>query len=196
MATIASIREQLGSRGYLRLMGPTLSEDALRGIEATHGVALPDEYRAFLQQIGNGGPGPYYGLLPFEKALDYDDRLWGATVPTDHLSSPFPHIAAFNPEADHRLAGEQVDRGAITEVELSHLVHSSTDGTLGLAHHGCAYYDTLVVTGPTRGTVWHDASDTGQGFFPLNMGFFDWYQRWLDGGIVTMWKESDFATSS
>ena len=193
MSDIASIKRQLGERGYLRHMAPPLNEEQLAGIEARYDVALPDEYRAFLKEIGNGGPGPYYGLLPFEKALDYDSRLWGKEAPASHLATPFPHTTSFNPVSDHERAGERVDNGEISEEEFARIVHSSTHGTLGLAHQGCAYYDILVITGPARGTVWVDGSDSGQGFHPLGIGFLEWYQAWLDGKVETMWKPADFA---
>jgi len=191
LADIASIKRQLGERGFLRFMAPPLTHEELCAIEATYGVALPPDYRAFLQEIGNGGPGPHYGLLPFDKALDYDNRLWGEATPVSHLAAPFPHTAMFNPAPAQELAGERVDRGEITDDEFGRIVHSATQGTLGLAHHGCAYYDVLVVTGPTRGTVWHDASDTRQGFHPMGIGFLDWYQSWLDGKYPTMWTPAD-----
>lgn len=43
-----------------------LSEDELADFERTHGIRLPEEYRAYLRDVGNGGAGPYYGLLPLE----------------------------------------------------------------------------------------------------------------------------------
>lgn len=192
MADIASIKRELQQRDYLRFMGATLSDGVLSNIEAIFGVTFPPDYRAFLQEIGNGGPGPYYGLLPFAKALDYDNRLWGEAVTTSHLAAPFPHTAMFDPAPAQELAGERMDRGEITDDEFSRIVHSATGGTLGLAHQGCAYYDILVVTGPTRGTVWTDASDTRQGFHPLGIGFLDWYQKWLDGQYPTMWGQREF----
>lgn len=193
MSDIASIRRQLSERGYLRHMAPPLAEAQLAEIEARYEVALPREYRAFLKEIGMCGPGPHYGLLSFGEALDYDRRLWGDEVPTSHLATPFPHTASFNPVADHERAGERVDKGEISEEECARIVHSSTHGTLGLAHQGCAYYDILVVTGPARGTVWVDGSDAGQGLHPLGIGFFEWYQAWLDGKVETMWTPADFA---
>ena len=192
MTDIAAIKRQLQERDYLRFMGSPLSDSELCNIEATFGVALPPDYRAFLQEIGNGGPGPYYGMLPFARALDYDDRLWGERVPVNHLAAPFPHTEMFDPAPGLAIADERVARGEITDDEFARIVHSATGGTLGLAHQGCAHYDILVVTGPTRGTVWTDASDTRQGFHPKGIGFLEWYQSWLDGGLPTMWGPREF----
>lgn len=180
MPTLAEIRAELGRRGWLRLMGPPLSEPDLLAFEADHGVALPADYRAFLAAIGNGGPGPGCGLIPLDRALDYDDRLWGAPVPQGHLLRPFPHTDGF-------------DQGLVDDDELARQVHALTGGTLGLAHLGCGRYAVLVVSGPTLGCVWLDASDPGQGVHPLGLGFLEWYRKWLDGEMETLWKPADFA---
>lgn len=40
----------------------TLSEQELAQYEVTHALILPEDYRLFLKTIGNGGPGPGYGM--------------------------------------------------------------------------------------------------------------------------------------
>lgn len=62
---------------------------------------------------------------------------------------------------------------------------ADTHGTIPLCHHGCGYYDLLVVNGPDTGHVWHDSrasdgpiapviDDTGQ------VTFDRWYLIWLN----------------
>jgi hypothetical protein len=69
-----------------------------------------------------------------------------------------------------------------------------TAGTLVLCHEGCGILHLLVVTGPTRGQMWVDDRCNEQGLFPLEVGFFDWYERWLDstqaGGNGVWWHGS------
>ena len=57
---------------------------------------------------------------------------------------------------------------------------------LYLCHLGCAYRETLVISGPARGQMWADDPTTDAGCRPLAdddgtpLGFTRWYRRWLD----------------
>ena len=41
---------------------PCLSEEDIKEFEHKHCITLPDDYRTFISEIGNGGFGPGYGL--------------------------------------------------------------------------------------------------------------------------------------
>lgn len=47
----------------------------VRRFEEKHNLLLPEEYKFFLTQIGNGGAGPYYGLYSLEEAERYTEYL-------------------------------------------------------------------------------------------------------------------------
>lgn len=66
----------------------------VEAFENTHGIALPEDYRYFITEIGNGGAGPYYGLFPFGQ-LD-DGRSWEQGDLIGDVSRPFPHVEAWN----------------------------------------------------------------------------------------------------
>jgi hypothetical protein len=76
-----------GSTTHQYHFGPTLSEAELVAFEARHGIQLPPDYRCFLAQVGNGAPGPDYGLL----RLDDDGR---------DLTQPFPCTGDFELRED------------------------------------------------------------------------------------------------
>lgn len=167
-----------------------IEQDVVTAFEARHGVILPLEYRAFLMMVGNGGAGPGYGLLALEKAVwDYGEK----PLPDDLLRVPFRHTAPYDPEKDDEIETllERAERGDVPEAHADAIMGYETAGTLMLCDEGCGYHHRLVVTGPTRGSVWIDGRGGSGGFGPLGVGFLEWYERWLDdvlaGGHGTWW---------
>ncbi|WP_270415958.1 SMI1/KNR4 family protein, partial [Bacteroides ovatus] len=74
---------------------PCLSEEDIKGFEHKHCITLPDDYRTFISEIGNGGFGPGYGLLPLDKAI-VDFKL--KDKPNISLNEKFPYQDSWNEE--------------------------------------------------------------------------------------------------
>jgi hypothetical protein len=102
-----------------------LARDLLEKIEEEQGVELPDDYRRFLLEVGNGGAGPGYGLYSLEEALE--ERGDGIYSLADSFVAPKNH---------------------------HHNVDVRAPGLLLIESHGCAFYSGLVLSGRDRGTVW------------------------------------------
>lgn len=47
-----------GAQGHGFRLGPVMSEEQLRALEADLGVGLPAQYRSFLLHVGEGEPAP------------------------------------------------------------------------------------------------------------------------------------------
>lgn len=139
---------------------PTITEAQLQEFERTHQVKLPEDYRMFLREIGNGEAGPFYGLEPLEKAGQYRD-----------LSKPFPFTKATDSYSDAEL-DKWGDR-------------DEYPGVLEFCHQGCAIYSYLVVNGPTYGIIWEGRED----FYPSEMSFGVWYRRWVEKALRTLENE-------
>lgn len=135
-------------------LNPRITTDQLRDFEALHGVTLPDDYRQFLLEAGNGGAGPYYGLMSLENCPVYGD-----------LARPFALTA------DWEMPGD-------TEPEYR-IPSAYRDGCLAISEHGCGYWSFLVVTGPAAGTVWDDYTCADGGIYTTGLPFSQWYKKWL-----------------
>jgi len=172
--TIARILEKLeqvrqrgltcfGSDKHQFRLNPPLSEGAVAEFESRAGVRLPENYRCFLLEAGNGGAGPYYGLLPLER---WDDAESGE--PPTRLALPCP----LRPDMP-----EGVDWTQALNCEVDELFQ----GTLALVDQGCTYYSLLVVAGDYRGRVINvDMARNTAPYFVHGPGFLSWYERWLD----------------
>ena len=149
-------------------LGPPLSENTVRAFEARHGISLPEAYRSFLLNIGNGGAGPpEYGLAPLGDAAndmrDEEARIWTALP---HVAEPFPFTKTWVWED-----GDESEEGTREDV---------TRGSIYVGNDGCGMYWFVIVTGPERGNVWMIC---GEGIQPTapKRDFLQWYEEWLDG---------------
>jgi hypothetical protein len=155
---IQRIQQKIVAKGVR--LSPSLTEAELAAFEKRHNVTLPEDYRAFLSLIGDGGDGPpHYGLCRLGATpSDLGDTL--------HFSRPFPFTKPWVWED-----GEESDEGTHEQIY---------QGVLIISTEGCGQNWTLVINGPEHGHVWNH-SDVGMQ--PLNpaMTFLDWYEAWLDG---------------
>lgn len=60
-----------GAHGYR--FQPPLTASELAAVEAEAKVRLPDEYRCWVTEIGDGGAGPFGGIRPLREARDGDE---------------------------------------------------------------------------------------------------------------------------
>src|SRR3989339_333855 len=65
MSKISEIKEKINK---CRLgLNPPLSEKEVSIFEKYLKIILPDDYKQFLCAVGNGGEGPYNGILPLDR---------------------------------------------------------------------------------------------------------------------------------
>lgn len=55
-------RRNLGTSKWL--LNPPATEETVKSVEKHFGIDLPTDYRRFVLELGDGGAGPYAGLLP------------------------------------------------------------------------------------------------------------------------------------
>ena len=147
--------------------GPTLSESEIAAFEQAHGIRLPDDYRLFLREAGNGGvrrrtgttrgssaPGPDYGITELEETASDCD-----------LGRPFPY---------------REEEGAVSDTDAVLWPDDDTfpggPGYLPFGDKGCGAYAALIVSGPGYGRLWIVSEFK---FLPMNVTFGDRYRQWM-----------------
>ncbi|WP_221329708.1 HEAT repeat domain-containing protein [Actinoplanes sp. L3-i22] len=144
-------------------LGTPLSEERVVAYEARHGIRLPHGYRRFLREIGNGGIGPDYGLLPLTRWSAHD-------IPTA------------NHQLGRAFALEPTDSIAADWARLRAVQSNSYAGTHTVVHRGCMEMTLLVISGPARGRLL-DANLEDLAAPPVfhpQPNFLTWYEHWLD----------------
>jgi hypothetical protein len=189
-------------------LAPTLSNEEVSHLEAQYKMTLPEGYRRFLLEVGDGGAGPYYGLHSLSEAIKYS----GTTREPDILSRPFPLEKALDLFEKCGEAGSWDDYFARIETDEKYYDKVRrcvsrfnkphyTQGTLYLCDYGDGIAFRLVVTGPQVGNIWIDDRVGGfGGLFPLSpegkasppTSFLKWYENWLDKAARTVESGGSF----
>ena len=139
-----------------------LEESDLGAFEKKHQVTLPEDFRDYLLQIGNGGLGPDYGIYPIQSTQSFkginqswvDPKAYNA-MGEDDFGTPFGQT----------------------------LIKASRKGILYIGDRGGGFSTFLVITGPNSGEVWYDKTVTDEGFALAADDFLSWYEDWVDRSI-------------
>ena len=186
--------EVFGADAHQYHLNPPVSEAEVLAFEEKYGVSLPEDYRAFVQTIGDANAqkldimvGPYYGLYAF--GTQVDDLLYKGSE--TYLKAPCALSPDMTQEEWEALSSpllmseeededeEEVDTTE-TEEEYIRQCGKVFGGLLPLGSQGCAYYHALVLTGPYAGRVVNVNWDLLKPVFAFETNFLDWYERYLD----------------
>lgn len=169
--------EVFGASSHRYKLNPPLHRADLQKFEQTHGIILPESYAAFMTGIGNGGAGPYYGILPLGT---------NQTMELDRLHQPSSIQSTSLMEGDIEAADNTVmaDTDEMSDTEYDEYIARMTQGLLNIGEQGCSYETMLVVTGELRGKVIYMDLESHQTFITYEETFLDWYERWLDETIA------------
>jgi len=99
-AADAGLRRFGASHHRYELRAP-LAAAELPGLEARLGAELPDDLRGFVAEVGAGGAGPGYGIVPLDRAAPYvvaapPDAPWTRSLPLAHLGCGYTAVAVLD----------------------------------------------------------------------------------------------------
>jgi hypothetical protein len=187
-----------GASAHEFVLAPPLSATDVEAFERRHAIALPDDYRWFITEIGDGGAGPFYGTFP----VGHMDGVTRTNEPWSEdngfvgiLSRPFPLSESWNdvtgmPEDELAEQDEASYERLMDAFDARYWRTAMIDGAIPICHLGCALRIWLVVSGPERGFLWRDNRAEYGGLLPLQrstgsrLTFLTWYESWLTRSIA------------
>lgn len=181
-----------GADSHRYLLNKVVKEEKIKVFENKYGIQLPEEYRRFLIEVGNGGAGPYYGLQTLEDSLfiDLDYKRENEYL---NPSEPFLFIEKWN----MKFAGNHSNEQEYIAFEEEYFKPSWANGLLRICNFGCGVSLNLVVNGSEYGNIWADDRVNDGGIFPdLYFGqsgrtqFLDWYILWLNQSLDKIHKST------
>lgn len=170
----AAIGDYYGWCHRYRLEAP-LAVDEVADFERKYGITLPEDYRQFLTQLGNGGAGPDYGIFPLGEGEE----------------EPLPAIVLENLHQEFALNGAWNDTSLLDTPELYYGYEIMT-GAMPISTRGSALDYWLVVSGPRKGEIWFDKRTDGDGVESVKdssgnpLTFGQWYVAWLEAAFAKL----------
>jgi hypothetical protein len=169
---------------------PPVESAVLDRVETIAGVELPEVYRSFVTTIGDGAPGPYYGIHPLGRSMEFVEESLGAEMlgRDSPLSGDVDFVELLGGPAEWTEHAERLERDSSYAAGFERLQGEYLDepwchGRLPIADLGCGSFVFLVLRGARRGTVWVDSLSDATGLYCLEVGFATWYCRWLDDAL-------------
>ena len=199
LAKLSELRERdrsleiFGAADHRYVVNEPLEESAVARFERRHGIQLPEDYRRFLLEVGNGGAGPAYGVFKLGEMDDgWKTRRWkkGDGL-IGELSAPFPHVRRWNklprmPKVDE----DHPDFETLMEHrDREYMSTENVNGAIPISNLGCGLRHWLVVNGREAGHIWVDERADEAGLFPLSrmtrrrFTFGEWYNKWLGDSL-------------
>ncbi len=146
--------KRFGAKRHQYTWNAPVSVEELERFEQKIGISLPKEYRDFLLLAGDGGAGPFYGLFSLK-----DVEYW-LQWEVEPEQTPIIY-----PEMD--------------EDTLWYIQENWKRGCIPIGEQGDTYFTGLMVTGEHRGRVVYIEYEGSWVFFPKELNFLCWYERWL-----------------
>lgn len=181
-------REVFGADAHGYVLHAPATPQAASDFEARLAITLPEAYRRFVLEVGNGGDGyngsgagPFYGVYGVGKSFGAQEIDWLARAVAKPCSLS-PGMSQADWEA--LVASLGLD-GELDDSAYDEALGALFGGLLPLGSQGCSIYHGVVVNGPHAGRVVNfDMDLSAPPVFAFEPDFLAWYERWLDEVIA------------
>lgn len=172
--------------------GTPLQSRKVDEFELQLGINLPEDFKNFVVEIGNGGFGPGLGLIPLGTESVIDARIPASDNRLLNPRGSFIYVSDWNfPPLRHAMETSSSDEDDLMDYYFS---VDRIDGAIRIADLGCGAIALLVVNGHESGKIWLDYRGTFGGIVPAtrtatdtdHIEFLNWYDAWLTEIILRL----------
>lgn len=170
-----------GASSHKYVLGEVVSKEDILKFETQYNIELPNCYKAFLMNVGNGGEsfsssgaGPFYGIYPFGKNVN--ELIYENTK--EYLKEDCMLYPKMTDEYWDDLI-ENIEEDTICDKEYEKELGRIYGGILPIGEQGCSCYHAIVLNGEFKGRVVNINSERYNPQFTFELNFLDWYERWL-----------------
>lgn len=162
--------------GHCFPMNPPATQEQVSAFEQKYNCSLPEDYREFIQRVGDGGLGKQ-GI----NALCRENNKTGNPYNVVSLA-PFPFVWQLIVDEE---TGEEYGLSFAYWEEVK-TEDKNFDLALNFFCEGCDWYLYLVLTGEEKGTVWRAYIESDGDFAPFKIGeqsrvsYIEWFENWFE----------------
>ncbi len=176
-------RKAFGARDHKYRFGRLIGDWKVQAFEKAYSIRLPECYRQFVLQVGNGGmfngqsmAGPFYGIYP----LGFDLEAVIEINPEKYLKEECVLYPNMSDEYWRSLTKVIDETDNISDQDYDKELGKIYGGVLPIGTQGCTFLTGIILNGPHKGRVIYYDMDLGKPFFTFENNFLDWYERWLN----------------
>ena len=184
--------EVFGADAHKYRLDPPIDIKEVETFEKGYNISLPDGYKIFLTQIGNGGnerksqvgnsgAGPNYGI--YKLGHKYQFFMGNSAFPALEYLAKEPFFNSETTKEGWEKISENMPEG-ITDDEYNKTFERVYAGILTVGACGCAGYMGIMLSGENAGRVVYTYDEIEYcPQFAEETNFLDWYENWLDSII-------------
>jgi len=178
--------EVFGASSHKYILNSPMDIQEINDFERTYNLTLPDTYKTFLSEIGNGGleyknsvvgnsgAGPDYGIFklghPFHFIVD---------ISLGYLENE-PFFNENTTEKEWNKIYDEMDDN-ISDEDYDKEVAKAYSGILNIGFSGCSGYLGIILNGKNKDRIVHTYDEIEYcPHFSDEINFLDWYENWLD----------------
>lgn len=181
--------EMFGATSHQYFVDKPIKRRKVEKFEKTYNISLPEGYKTFLTEIGNGGL-EYKKSVVGNSAAGPDYGIFKLGHPLQFMSKPALKYLEKEPFFNESTTEEEWEKiydempEDISNKDYEKEIAKAYSGILGIGYSGCSGSMSIILNGKNKGRIiqTYDEIEYCPHFFK-EANFLDWYESWLDSII-------------